>query len=297
MTKVTLTLFQHSWSAKGLDPDGAAYATEAEADAAEIAAARDQLNDESGDDIAEAITESADADEIDAARLDVIRALGEDADTDALTDRECVIAAESLRGYDSAVYPITVAFDLVTLLNAVKGETGAPVAHLLEAGHTAARAVVNRWESGDLAGAVHALEGWTYDLETDFPGLDYVDTEADDEEDDDGDVAPTMTLAEAKGLKVGDFVVMNCDGSGDVDDEERQFERGAWAVVNSLDTYAGPQGFAVTVAIIYGPGRGVVNVLDEADDGGRYAFQRPHPAALPNIREAFATYLAWCAHD
>lgn len=45
----------------------------------------------------------------------------------------------------------------------------------VEAGVVRARRVVAAWESGDLAGAINALEEWADDTVEAFPGLDYSD--------------------------------------------------------------------------------------------------------------------------
>jgi hypothetical protein len=149
--KVKLTLYQHAWKSKGLDPDGAAYGSKAEAEAAEFRRAHDEVegDDYDGDDIANAITEHPRADEVSEDRLAAIR---EGAD---LTDDEAMIAAEELRGYDSAVYPITVEIDPKAVL-----EDADDIRQALETALTGVAGLLANWERGDLAGQVHALQGW-----------------------------------------------------------------------------------------------------------------------------------------
>jgi hypothetical protein len=171
-----LTLFQHAWKARDYDPDGAAYATEAEADAAEGNSARELLGEDfSGDDLADAIEEHTGADDVGADRLAEIRIGGR------MTDAEAVMAAEELRGYDSAVYPISVEFEpaaLLALVVGAQGEGGPSARALLETGVFMADTVLSRWESGDLASAVNGLEEWASDVRTAFPALDYDDADA-----------------------------------------------------------------------------------------------------------------------
>lgn len=160
MSRIKITLYQHAWKSKELDPDGCAFGTKAEAEAAEARCARDELDEFSADDIADAITEHVDADDIDDDRLAAIRA-GAD-----LTDAEAIMAAEEIRGYDSAIYPITVELDFATVAmepNPFKG---------LEEGVGYAFGAVANWERGDLAGAVHALDGWAESMVEKFPDLE-----------------------------------------------------------------------------------------------------------------------------
>lgn len=96
-----------------------------------------------------------------------------------------------------------------------------------------------------------------------------------------------MNLKQAQGLKVGQLLRVLCDGSGDVDFssadprdapppeewEGREYKSGAFVCVGEINTYPAPQGFAVMVTVINGPGRGVDNVFDEGDDGGNYPFE------------------------
>lgn len=89
-----------------------------------------------------------------------------------------------------------------------------------------------------------------------------------------------MSLDEARTLKDGDILRVLVGGCGDVDDEEKHYEPGAFVAVCGLDTFSAPQGWAVTVRVINGPGRHVVNVLDEGDFEGRYPFARPTTAEL-----------------
>lgn len=159
--KAKLTLYQHAWKSKELDPDGAAYGSEAEAQAAEYRCARDELNGFEAADIAEAITEHPRADEVSDDRLAEIREGAE------LTDDEALIAAEELRGFDSAVYPITVEIDPKTLVEAADD-----VRQALETALSGVAGLLANWERGDLAGQVHALQGWADDTFTRFPDLD-----------------------------------------------------------------------------------------------------------------------------
>jgi hypothetical protein len=159
--KAKLTLYQHAWKSKELDPDGAAYGSEAEAQAAEYRCARDELNGFEAADIAEAITEHPRADEVSDDRLAAIREGAE------LTDDEALIAAEELRGFDSAVYPITVEIDPKTLVEAADD-----VRQALETALSGVAGLLANWERGDLAGQVHALQGWADDTFTKFPDLD-----------------------------------------------------------------------------------------------------------------------------
>ncbi len=184
MSKTTLILYQHSYSARDRDPDGAAYGTTEEAHKAEADAARSLIESYSGEDIAEALTEGADADDFTPERLEVIRGLGdeEEVDTDKLTDAEAISAAEALRGYETAVYPIHIEFDTRDLLGAIAGDESPSVRALLENGVVLASRVYSRWESGDLAGAVGALNEWTDDVKAAFPALDYSDGEDDEDE-------------------------------------------------------------------------------------------------------------------
>jgi hypothetical protein len=80
-----------------------------------------------------------------------------------------------------------------------------------------------------------------------------------------------MTLDQAKALRVGDRVTVLVCGRGDVDEDEFTFEPGTILTVCALDTFAAPQGLAVTVV----SPSGVVNVFDEGDYGGRYPFAWP----------------------
>jgi hypothetical protein len=172
---VKLTLFQHAWSARDLDPDGCAYGTEAEADAAEIRAARELVEGFDADSLADAIQQHTSADDVSAERFAEIRA-GADLD-----DEESKMAAEELRGYDSAVYPTTVEIPDSAL--ATLAPTGPSAEAALELGVILARAVVENWAQGDLAGAVNALEEWADEVEGDFPALDFDDgDEADDDD-------------------------------------------------------------------------------------------------------------------
>jgi hypothetical protein len=168
---VKITLFQHAYSARDRDPDGCAYGTEAEADAAEILAARELVEDFDADEIADAIEQHTSADDVSAERFAEIR------DGADLTDAESKMAAEELRGYDSAVYPTTVEIPDSAL--AAPAPTGPSAQAALELGVILARAVVASWERGDLAGAVNALDGWADEVADDFPDLDFSDDEED----------------------------------------------------------------------------------------------------------------------
>ena len=85
-----------------------------------------------------------------------------------------------------------------------------------------------------------------------------------------------MNLEQARALTVGTPVRLSCAGSGEVDfsdlpnvlqpaNWERDYPAGSLGMVTALDTFKGPQGYAVTVVIVDGPARWVVNVFDEAD--------------------------------
>jgi hypothetical protein len=193
---VKLTLFQHAWTARDYDPDGCAYGTEAEADAAEIRAARDLIGDDfSAEDLADAIEQHTSADDVSAERFAEIRA-GAD-----LTDEEAKMAAEELRGYDSAVYPTTVEIPDSALAALTPAPTGPTPGAALELGVVLARRVVENWAQGDLAGAVNALEEWADEVEGDFPDLDFSDDdEGDDDEADDEEPARDGMGARLDGL-------------------------------------------------------------------------------------------------
>jgi len=174
-----LNLFQHAWSASDLDPDGAAYATKPEAEAAAADNARELLGEDySGDDLADAILEHTSADDVGEARIAEIRLGGR------MTDAEAIMAAEGLRRYESAIYPVSVTFKAEDLLRQIVGESASPghqvsAAGLLEVGAAFARRAVEVWSSGDLAGAINALESWAEDVESAFPGLDCTDEDED----------------------------------------------------------------------------------------------------------------------
>jgi len=100
-----------------------------------------------------------------------------------------------------------------------------------------------------------------------------------------------MRLEQARALTVGALVRVLCDGSGDVDysdlpdtlappdgGEDRHYLPGTLGQVTALDQYGAPQGFAVTVVIIEGPARWVVNVFDEGDEDGYYPLEAVDPA-------------------
>lgn len=160
--KVRMTLYQHAWKSKELDPDGACYGTEAEAKAADFARAHEELGGDFDEEtLALAISEHPRADEVSDERLAAIRE-GED-----LTDDEAMMAAEELRGYDSAVYPITVEMDPKVVL-----EHADDIRHALETALSGVAGLLANWERGDLAGQVHALQGWAEDTFTQFPDLD-----------------------------------------------------------------------------------------------------------------------------
>lgn len=99
-----------------------------------------------------------------------------------------------------------------------------------------------------------------------------------------------MTRDEANNLKSGDYVRVTVPGSGEVDfsdlgesapeDWERHYEAGALAVVCTVEELRGRQGLAVTVTILEGPARWVVNVFDEADPEPRFPFERLEGADL-----------------
>lgn len=90
-----------------------------------------------------------------------------------------------------------------------------------------------------------------------------------------------MNVHEARRLKVGDLIRVNLPGMGEVDfsdlegppeNFERAYPAGTFAVVTALDEHPAPQSFAVTIVIIEGPARWVVNVFDEADDWPLFPF-------------------------
>lgn len=69
------------------------------------------------------------------------------------------------------------------VLAAITGARAVSAAAYLESGVAQAALIVERWASGDLAGAVNGLEEWANDVQAAFPDLDYTDEEAADEED------------------------------------------------------------------------------------------------------------------
>lgn len=164
MPIVTLDLYQHAWTANDYEPDGVSYATAEEATAAEAAAARDLLDAEDADDVADALERDGNTS---ADRLEEVRG-GAD-----LTDEEAITAAQTLRGYDSDTYPVGIKFDLADLLRAIVPVDGGPsVAALVETLADVAAQVVDRWQTGDLAQAVNALEQVAADVRAALP-LDY----------------------------------------------------------------------------------------------------------------------------
>lgn len=105
-----------------------------------------------------------------------------------------------------------------------------------------------------------------------------------------------MTRDEAATLKSGDYVRVTVPGSGEVDfsdlgenapeDWERHYEAGAVAVVCTVEEFRrSRQGLAITVTILEGPGRWVVNVFDEADPEPRFPFERLSGADLERARD------------
>jgi hypothetical protein len=166
---IVLALHQLAWSARGLEPDGAPYASAAEAEAAAGKAARDRLGDFSADDLAEAISEHVKADEITDARLVEIKAGAE------LTDPEAIMAAEELCGFEYAVYPVDLSLDPVELLGSITGaaDDGPSAAALLETGAVLALRAFGAEGRADLLAAVNALGRWAADVTVAFPGLDY----------------------------------------------------------------------------------------------------------------------------
>lgn len=194
--RTRLNLFQHAFKAhKDNEPDGTVYGTQAEAEKAAGDVAREALSDhfesEETDDIIESLAEALGEDhpQLDALReaLDA-RAVGASPEKalELLSDADAVEAADSLlHDFESAIYPVSVELDTLALLRAVSGEQSPSAAALLETGAVLALRAVNRWESGDLAGAVNALQEWAGDVQDAFPGLDYSDDE--DEGDEEGE--------------------------------------------------------------------------------------------------------------
>lgn len=113
-----------------------------------------------------------------------------------------------------------------------------------------------------------------------------------------------MNLKQAQGLKVGQLLRLEWGGMGSVDFstakpehmpppdewEDREFKAGAFVVVDRVDTYATPQGFAVTVTVISGEGRGIDQVLDESDDGGNYPFEALAGEEFEQARRALEVF-------
>lgn len=98
-----------------------------------------------------------------------------------------------------------------------------------------------------------------------------------------------MSREDVGRLKKGDVVRLTCSGFGDVDlgdegQQDRHYAPGALAEVCSLDVYPAPQGLAVTVVVLNGPGQFVVNVFDEGDaDSYPFAHVPPAVAALAKL--------------
>lgn len=131
------------------------------------------------------------------------------------------------------------------------GVTGrASAACYLETGAALAMEVVGRWSSGDLAGAVNALEEWAGDVMTDFPGLDY---EGDEEGEDDlsgGD--PGYAL-----VKSGGPVILTLEAADGVIEQ-----KAAFATISDAESYLNTST--------------TIDPVDLAD--GRYGIDAPHGA-------------------
>jgi hypothetical protein len=87
--------------------------------------------------------------------------------------------------------------------------------------------------------------------------------------------ADFMPLEEARKIKPGETVTVLVDGCGGVfqnngEELELDFKAGEDVRVAQVDTFAAPQGWAITIV----SGNGVVNVFDEGDFGGLYPFKR-----------------------
>lgn len=79
-----------------------------------------------------------------------------------------------------------------------------------------------------------------------------------------------MTLAQARQLKRGDRVIVLCstEGAG-ADNAEHVWPENTPGIVDTVEQLSNRQGWAVHVTIGEGEGA-ILNVFDEADDGGRY---------------------------
>jgi hypothetical protein len=149
--KVTLSSIS-TWKSKGLDPDGADYGSKAEAEAAEFRRAHDgagrlQPDYDGTDDIADAITEHPRADEVSET------AWPQSARARDLTDDEALIAAEDYAATTRGLSDHRRASPAVL-------EDADDLRQALETALTGVAGLLANWERGDLAGQVHALQGW-----------------------------------------------------------------------------------------------------------------------------------------
>lgn len=115
---------------------------------------------------------------------DIATGLDDDAPGEVISlDQEALEALASAPAFRLGAMPGDI-------LAAVSGKESPSAAALLEVGVVLADRVSSRWESGDLAGAVGALQEWTDDVKDAFPSLDYSDDEEDaDDEDEETDPA------------------------------------------------------------------------------------------------------------
>lgn len=96
-------------------------------------------------------------------------------DADAATAAAQTLAAQA----DPPGY--TPALKANDAARAATGVDGISAGAMLETGVVLVRRALAAWQSGDLAGAVNALDEWADEVESNFPALDYAD---DDESDD-----------------------------------------------------------------------------------------------------------------
>lgn len=177
-TIVTLTLFQLAVSAKDYDPDGAPYATQAEAEVAKVEMARERMAGRFVEpyELHMALEEAGLTGEVE--NIDTVE------DIDVLSDAVVVKLAEQNIDFQAAIYSTTVDMVIEDVEAAIiaSGVITEDRDDLAE-GLAAAYGVVQSWEQGDLAGAVGGLEGWYDGVVARLPDLACADDEDGDEDD------------------------------------------------------------------------------------------------------------------
>lgn len=188
-TLITLRMFQLAVSADDYEPDGAPYSTEAQAEAEAMDMARERVEGRFDLDDLRRMVEDG---EIDTDKApEAINGL------DDLSDEAVMGLAEQRINWSHSVYPVDIKVELAVVEAAIEA-AGITTDDRddLEEGLAAAYWTVQSWEKGDLAGAVHGLEGWYEGVIERLPNLACSPDDGDDEDEGDDDHEDELQAAD-----------------------------------------------------------------------------------------------------